>query len=283
MKTLKIQAIVDNELRNGTEGLATEAGLSYWIEYKDRVFLFDAGEGDAIRVNLPKLNRSLKDVDGVIISHGHHDHLGGMDWVLEGMESNVPIYAKASVTDPIWSNRASGMAYAGVKADLIEPIQARLHAIDAVEEIEPGFFLVPQASNRYPQPGSSQFLFEGEEGALRLDTFAHECFIVIRMEAGLVVISGCSHQGIANMVDRAKELFPGEPVLSVIGGFHLQGRKPDFEESQETIQAVADYLKDQVAGTVYTGHCTSMPGFEGLKEVMGDQVKYFYTGDILAF
>jgi len=283
MSALKIQAIVDNELRQGTQGLATEAGLSYWIEYMGRTFLFDAGEGDAIRVNLPKLQKTLQDVDGVIISHGHHDHLGGMDWVLEQVNPSVPIYAKDSVTDPIWSNRATGMAYAGVKPELVKPIQARLHAVEAVEEIEPGFFLVARASDRYPQPGSSQFLFEGQEGSLHLDSFAHECFIVVRLEEGLVVISGCSHQGIANMVDRAQDLFPGEPVVSVIGGFHLQGRKPDFEESQETIETVANYLREQVTGTIYTGHCTSLPGFEGLQKILKDQVQYFYTGDILTF
>lgn len=283
MRALRIQSIVDNEVRKGVEGLATEAGLSYWIEYGDRIFLFDAGEGDAIRVNFPILKRHLSDVNGVIISHGHHDHLGGMDWVLENVNPEIPIYAKASVTDPIWSERSTGMAYAGVKPELIKPLQARLQAIEKVEEIEPGFYLVPQASRRYPQPGSSQFLFEGREDEMRPDSFAHECFIVIRRSEGLVVISGCSHQGIANMVDRAKDLFPGEAVASVVGGFHLQGRKPDFEEKSETIEQVARYLKKEVAGTVYTGHCTSVPGFLGLQKVLGDQVQYFYGGDLLTF
>lgn len=283
MSVLTIQAIVDNEASKKTEGLATEAGLSYWIEYKNRTYLFDAGEGEAIRANLPKLQKTLKDVDGLIISHGHHDHLGGMDWVLEQVNPSVPIYAKASVTDPVWSNRATGIAYAGVKPELIEPIQARLHAVESVEEIEPGFFLVPRASNRYPQPGSSQFLFEGKEGDLRPDSFSHECFIIVRLQEGLVVVSGCSHQGIANMVDRAQELFPGEPVVSVIGGFHLQGRKPDYEESEEMIESLAMYLKEQVSGSIYTGHCTSLSGFEGLKRVLADQVQYFYMGDLLSF
>lgn len=283
MKKLRIQVVVDNLVRSDSEGLATEAGLSYWIEYGEQSFLFDTGEGDAIKINIPLLQRKLNQIDGIILSHGHHDHLGGMDWVLEQMERDVPVYAKASVTDPIWSERITGMAYAGVKPELIAPIQAQLKAIEEVEEIAPDFFLIPKASERYPKPASSKFLYEGEEDQLRPDSFSHECFLVIRRSEGLIVVSGCSHQGIANMVERAKELFPSLPVLSVIGGFHLQGRKPDFEEKPEAIDAVAQYLKKYVTGTIYTGHCTSVPGFERLKMKLDEQVQYFYTGEVLDF
>ena len=283
MIAFKIQAIVDNCTRPAKEPLATEAGLSYWIEYGDQNLLFDTGHKEAIKKNLPLLKRDLKQIDGIILSHGHYDHTGGMAWVLKERNKDIPIYAKASVTDPVWSERISGIAYAGTDPEIVSAIQKNLHAIESVEEIMPGFFLVPKASERYPQPESSKFLFEGEEGQFRPDSFTNECFVVVQRAKGIVVLSGCSHQGIANIVDKAQTLFPDQPVLSVIGGFHLQGRKPDFKEKPETIDAVAQLLQTRVAGTIHTGHCTSVPGFERLQLTLGDQVEYFYAGDVLDF
>ncbi|BES64136.1 MBL fold metallo-hydrolase [Gottschalkiaceae bacterium SANA] len=281
MIAFRIQAIVDNCTRPAKEPLATEAGLSYWIEYGDKNLLFDTGHKEAIQKNLPLLNRKLNQIDGIILSHGHYDHTGGMTWVMEELNKDIPIYAKASVTDPVWSERITGMAYAGTDPEILAPIQKNLHAIESVEEIMPGFFLVPRASQRFPQPESSKFLFEGEEGHLLPDSFRNECFVVVQRPEGIVVLSGCSHQGIANIVDKAQTLFPNQPVVSVIGGFHLQGRKPDFKERPETIDAVARFLQRQVVGTIHTGHCTSVPGFERLQTILGDQVDYFYAGDVL--
>ncbi len=280
MRALRIQAIVDNYSRPAEDKLATEAGLSYWIEYGEENFLFDTGDGEAIQKNMPILKRNRESIDSIILSHGHYDHTGGLGWVLCG-NKEAEIFAKTTVANTLWSERITGFALAGMNEQVALEAADRFHYFEEVLEIAPDFFLIPKASDRYPRPESSKFLWEGNEGELQPDSFDHECFIVVRREAGLIVITGCSHQGVTNMVDQAMILFPDEPVLHVLGGFHLQGRKPDFHEKEETIDAVGEYLKAQVARTIYTGHCTGLPAFERLQEKVGDQVQYFYAGDIL--
>ena len=280
MRDLKIQAIVDNHRRPETELLATEAGLSYWIDYGEKSFLFDTGDGEAIQRNLPALKRDLESIDSIILSHGHYDHTGGLAWVLRGNQ-RAEIYAKTTVAKPLWSERVTGFATAGMSQEAASLAVDRFHYFESVIEIAPDFFLIPKASECYPRPASSKFLWEGNEGNLQPDSFDHECFIVVKRANGLIVITGCSHQGVSNMVDQAKRLFPDQPVLHVIGGFHLQGRKPDFHERQETIDAVGEYLQENTVQTVYTGHCTGLPAFARLQEKLGDQVQYFYAGDIL--
>lgn len=280
MRTLRIQAIVDNYARPTEENLATEAGLSYWIEYGDENFLFDTGDGQAIQANMPALKRKIESIDSIILSHGHYDHTGGLGWVL-GENQTAKIYAKTTVAKTLWSERITGFALAGMDQQVALAAADRFHYFDEVFEIAPDFFLIPKAGDRYPQPESSKFLWEGDEGNLQPDSFDHECFLVVKREEGLIVITGCSHQGVANIVDQAKNVFPNRPVLHVIGGFHLQGRKPDFHESQETIDFVGQYLQEEVSKTIYTGHCTGLPAFKRLQEQVGDQVQYFYAGDTL--
>lgn len=282
MRDLKIQAIVDNCTRDAEDRLATEAGLSYWIEYGEKSFLFDTGDGEAIQRNLPALKRDLESIDSIILSHGHYDHTGGLAWVLRENQ-RAGIYAKTTVAKLLWVERITGFATAGMSLEASSLAADRFHYFEEVIEIAPDFFLIPKASECYPRPESSKFLWEGKEKNLLPDSFDHECFIVVKRTNGLIVITGCSHQGVSNMVDQAKRLFPDQPVLHVIGGFHLQGRKPDFHEREEVIDGVGRYLKENTTQTIYTGHCTGLPAFARLQEKLGDQLQYFYAGDTLEF
>jgi 7,8-dihydropterin-6-yl-methyl-4-(beta-D-ribofuranosyl)aminobenzene 5'-phosphate synthase len=112
------------------------------------------------------------------------------------------------------------------------------------------------------------------------DSFDHELVMVVKDDAGMVVFTGCSHSGVLNMVDAARDAFPGTPVSAVVGGFHLIGL-PWFNSmavSRAEVAALAGELADRCDGPIITGHCTGQKGTEALRAVLGDQLQTFQTG-----
>jgi 7,8-dihydropterin-6-yl-methyl-4-(beta-D-ribofuranosyl)aminobenzene 5'-phosphate synthase len=99
----------------------------------------------------------------------------------------------------------------------------------------------------------------------------------------MVVVTGCSHHGVLNMVETAATRFPDTPIKAVVGGFHLIGL-PLFDtmtSNREEVRAIATTLLDRVAGTVFTGHCTGRKGTAALAAVMGDRLRTVHTGSVV--
>lgn len=83
----------------------------------------------------------------------------------------------------------------------------------------------------------------------RPENLTDDSALTVKTKNGLVVITGCSHSGICNIIAQAKKVFKGEKVYSVIGGFHLRG------ENKEKLKKTAEILKKEVTDTVYPAHC----------------------------
>ena len=82
------------------------------------------------------------------------------------------------------------------------------------------------------------------------DYLIDDTALAIKTSTGVVVITGCSHSGICNIINQAKKVFNGETVTTVLGGFHLRSA------DNKRLQKVADFFAANVTGTVYAGHCT---------------------------
>jgi 7,8-dihydropterin-6-yl-methyl-4-(beta-D-ribofuranosyl)aminobenzene 5'-phosphate synthase len=96
----------------------------------------------------------------------------------------------------------------------------------------------------------------------------------------MVVFTGCSHQGILNLVDAARAQLPGVPIKAVFGGFHRVGL-PFYDSmaaSRGEVRDIARQVVDRVEGTVYSGHCTGHKAFGVLAGAMGDRLKPLRTG-----
>ncbi|MFR0986449.1 MAG: hypothetical protein ACLSFZ_07880 [Frisingicoccus sp.] len=111
------------------------------------------------------------------------------------------------------------------------------------------------------------------------DDFSHEQYLVIRCEGKEVLVSGCAHNGILNILDACKKLLSREPDVAV-SGFHMMQHHGYTEENLAVIRETAEELKKWQT-RFYTGHCTDQIPFETMKEVMGDQLIYVHSGDII--
>lgn len=270
---MRITTLIENS--PGTRGCAFEHGLSLYIETQRHRLLMDTGASSAILGNAEKLGIDLTRVDTVILSHGHYDHTGGVR-AFAAVNPTADIYLRADADGAFYH----GDKYIGIDRAILSLPQLR--KTEGTLTIDEELSLFAGASGTRHRPESNLELSRRDpDGTVRQDDFSHEQYLVIREGDKHVLLSGCAHNGILNILDRYRALYHGEPDL-VISGFHMK-KNADYTDTEiRTIRAIAEELK-QTDTVYYTGHCTGEPAFAIMREIMGDQVKRTQSGDEIIF
>ena len=210
---LKIMALVENTVPEDLAaqlGLGKEHGLSLYIEACGHKILFDMGQSGLFARNAAALGVDLAAVDLAVLSHGHYDHGGGLARFLE-LNSTAPVYLNEHAFEPHYHGAER---YIGLDPALAA--SPRLHLTGEEAVLAPGLTLA--ACSRQPRRydlGSFGLTVQ-EGGAFQPEDFRHEHYLLIEEAGRRVLISGCSHKGILNIVDWFRP-----DVL--VGGFHFSG------------------------------------------------------------
>jgi 7,8-dihydropterin-6-yl-methyl-4-(beta-D-ribofuranosyl)aminobenzene 5'-phosphate synthase len=240
----------------------SEHGLSILVETDEgKRVLVDTGASDMVFAhNLNLLGFKPNDIDAVFISHGHYDHMGGL---VSMIDAGVPIYG-----DPkLFSSKRFAVAVDGTKRDISAPKEliealprAKLRLSSSSVEIVPGVKTSGQIVRESKFEVQDRFLKEEETGCQINDDVLEEQALFVHTKKGLVIVSGCGHPGIVNVVTQAKRSFD-KRIYMVIGGFHLSSA------SKDRILKTMDGLKALGIDRIAPTHCT---GFEALK-MMSDR------------
>ena len=254
---MKVTMLVENCISN--DKLMAEHGLSLYIETAHHKILFDMGQTGVFAENAQTLGIDLAEVDIAVLSHGHYDHGGGLRKFLE-INKKAPIYVNKHAFAPHYHGEEK---YIGLDTSLQSC--DRLIFTDDVYEIDE--HLVLSTCNNYAKKFDlgSFGLSTMEEGGLIPDDFRHEQYLCIEENGKRVLISGCSHKGILNIV----EWFQPDVL---IGGFHFSKLPLD-----DTLAEYAKYL-NEFETTYYTCHCTGEEQFRFMSEYM-EQLFYLSTGE----
>ena len=272
------------------EQLIAEHGFSALLTIQDhgttRNLLYDAGLGKrTLQHNMEVLGVPLGDVDAVVLSHGHADHHGGLLGLLETVgKRNMPLILHPDA----WRVRKLVLP-GGQEADLPPPDRAKLAAADVrlVEEREPNLaigdgVLVSGQVERTTEfeKGFPVQSWRNHTGLWEPDpwTWDDQAAIVNVKGKGLVVVSGCSHAGIVNILQSARRLTGVDHVRGVIGGFHLSGRL--FEP---IIAPTVNELEQMHPDVLVPGHCTGWKAIHELARRMPEAFVQTSVGTVFRF
>jgi 7,8-dihydropterin-6-yl-methyl-4-(beta-D-ribofuranosyl)aminobenzene 5'-phosphate synthase len=232
---LRLTVLYDNYLYK--EGTRADWGFSCLIEGTEKTILFDTGTDPRILMhNVDTLGIDLKKVEQIVISHEHGDHTGGLTAVLE-RNPNVTVFFPVSF--PVEFGRS------------VESHKATVQRVDKPLAICRDVYLTGEMGDQI------------KEQSLIIDT-----------AKGLIIVTGCSHPGIVNILGRAKNILD-KPIHLVLGGFHL-GQKSDAE--MEEIIAAFKALKVEKCGAT---HCTGDAQIAIFKKAFGENYVPMGTGRVV--
>ena len=243
-------------------------GYAALVEINGKRILFDTGNDPAIFAkNIKTKGINLTKLDFVVLSHRHSDHVGGLSYLLRA-NPKVKIYAPKDGMFGIFGGDVTSkfyrkdealpaeMRYYGatppeiIKFGTVFP-RANIQVIDKTTELAPGITLIALVSD---MPGTKEM----KELSLAIDT-----------ADGIVLIVGCSHPGIENIVAEAAKINP--QIHFIAGGFHL------VTAEDKAIERIATTLHDTYkVDYIAPGHCTGEPAFAALQGTFGDH--YVYAG-----
>lgn len=277
MTYMKIINLIENT--EGHSGCTAAHGLSFYVETAKHKLLLDLGpSGETIR-NAQILGIDLSAVDTVILSHGHYDHSGGI-LPFTKFNDRAIIYMQESAVDDYYADDGEGaperFRYIGIDKEIAKLPQVRFlrggTRID--DELE---LFVMNGSSCVPFTNRRLLVRRGD--GYQQDHFCHEQFLVIHEGGRSVLMSGCAHNGILNILEAFLDRYGKAPDLAV-SGFHLmkktEYRDSELREIEETAQELAKYPTHFV-----TCHCTGTTAYSVMKQIMGEQLTYVHSGETI--
>ncbi len=270
---MKIINLIENT--PGAPGCAYEHGLSFYIETGKHKILVDTGASGAFADNAQVLGIDLTQVDLLFLSHGHYDHSGGIMRFAE-INPHAKIIMQEGALEGYYHLYPNDAKYIGVDRAGIMSLPG-LELISGNVEIDEELKIFTGVTGRKLWPKGNRELVMATDVDWVQDEFRHEQYLVIECEGKKILVSGCAHNGILNILEEYERLYGGAPDV-VISGFHMMQKNGYDEEDVRTIREIAHILKDTTT-MYYTGHCTGEEPFNIMKEIMGDKVVWVHSGE----
>ena len=226
-----------------------EPAVSYYIEDEETNILFDTGYSDIILKNAKSMNIDLNSINKIIISHGHNDHTGGLEYLSKNITNkNIEIIAHLNCYDKKYYEGE----YIGtpiLKEELEQNFKLNLKS-EPIEISKNIVFLgeIPNINDFENRDCIGKC--ESKNGIIE-DYVKDDSAIVYKSEKGLFIITGCSHSGICNIIEYSKKVCKEDKIYGVIGGFHLF-------DLDEKLNKTINYLKENSLEEIYPCHCVSL-------------------------
>ena len=242
-------------------------------------WLVDTGTTSVFMENAQRMGANLDNLSGIIISHGHDDHAGGLLFYPR-LKGKPPIYGHPF----IWHKSYEAKAGEPVRVIGI-PYLARkyaapsFHPVNNTAKLDDGLFFftdIPRPAGSFVASGGKFF----NEDLTGPDPIIDDATVVIKTPRGLIVIFGCGHAGYTNILKAIHKEFPNEKLLSVIGVLHLVlGKDKDLEEAVAYTNSIkADDF------SFYGGHCTGDKAIKYFKEKLGEKAIHpMGSGRVITF
>ena len=278
--SLKITTLIEN-MPDKEDKLAFEHGFSAWVELDDKKILFDTGQTGAFAGNAEQLGIDLSEADGVILSHGHYDHTGGVPALLTKLKKKTPVYIGKEFFLPKYKLLEDGSyKYNGTpfeKEQLTENAMAEpYYIVDTVTKISGNLILFKNFSRTNDfEKVNPKFFVRTEQGLVQ-DLFPDEIALGIVTGKGLVLLVGCSHVGIVNILETVRKTM-SIPIAAIIGGTHL------VEAREDRLEKTIEAFRVHGVKTIAVSHCTGEAGMVLLQKEFPEGFVLNNTGNVMEF
>lgn len=251
-------------LNDNTAGrrCSAEFGLSFLLE-EDKKVLFDLGPSDVFIRNAKILGISLEDIDCIVLSHGHWDHGNGLKYI---KNKKLICHPDCFIERYIKTDDAS----IGLPLTLEEAKENfELILTKGPYKISQNIVFLGEIPRKSSfESTKTPFYKDGKKDDFVMDDSA----IAITSQKGLIIITGCSHAGICNIAEYAKEVTGLRKIFAVIGGFHLK-------YADKITDKTIEYFKKEKIEKIYPSHCTELPALSKFYEAF--KIEQIRSGDII--
>jgi 7,8-dihydropterin-6-yl-methyl-4-(beta-D-ribofuranosyl)aminobenzene 5'-phosphate synthase len=268
VQALKITVLVTNLAGDPHEGQG-EWGYSALVEADGHKILYDTGaSADLVLRNARALKIDLSDVEDVVLSHNHWDHVNGLMTLRSELSKINPramsrVHVGAGIFQP--RLRASGEDANGLKDIRAQYIAAGGTFIvhDRPTQLWPGVWFTGPIPRPNPEKNWSPGLsLQTAQGRVE-DNVPEDSALVFDTQSGTVILTGCGHAGIVNIAEYARHIVGPQPLLAIVGGLHL------FAASDATLAWTGAQLKSFGLQNLLAGHCTGIEATYRLREASG--------------
>jgi len=268
----KLTVLMDN---NGLDkNLAAEHGLSLHIQLENgREWLWDTGQSGLFARNASRLGVELTNISGCALSHGHYDHTGGLDTLLNlcGGEG-LSVFAHPDFDRERYVIRPDSLCHEiGLKTVNPVKIGEGCSPVRGSVELDEELFMltdVERLKGNFQAVGN----FYLDPDCTQKDDIPDDACLVLNTSRGAVLILGCCHSGLANTCFFARKELEIDSFYALLGGTHLASA------SESALKQAADTIRDFGFSRIWPGHCTGQRGFEYLKNAFPDRVRPMGAG-----
>ncbi len=260
---MKISCVVDN-MAGFHSNFYAEHGISLLVEKNNENILMDTGNTPTVLEHNLDLMR-IESVDKLVLSHGHQDHTGGISAVPLLKENKTKFYMHPQALTPKYAVHDDESRYIGFPKNIHpDKLSMKWDQITETTKIGSNIWVFNQVEEHCNFENIPSYLKIKKNDEFFKDPFNDEINLVIKTDNGLVVLSGCAHRGIVNILYSVKQYFQDE-IYGVIGGSHLVQATP--QRIEKTVEEFKKFNPQIIA----LGHCTGFKALCRFSKECGDE------------